>query len=89
MKDRLKGYLIDSYKKLKGTYFIKERDKYMPTTISRIHNDAVIVTLPPHHGEQPDPNQEYVVVYTKDGTIILVPTAEYPFLESEKEMEMM
>lgn len=60
----------------------------MPTTISRAHGNDVIVTLPPHHGEQPDLDQEYVVVYTQDGTIILVPTVEYPFLESEKEMKL-
>lgn len=61
----------------------------MLKTISRVQGDSVIVTLPPQHGEHPDLNQEYVVVYTKDGTIILVPTTEYPFLESEKEMETM
>jgi hypothetical protein len=51
----------------------------MLITKSRLQGNSVVVTLPADHGKKPAENQEYVVVYSEDGTIILVPKIEDPF----------
>ncbi|MEC6748134.1 AbrB family transcriptional regulator [Marinilactibacillus sp. XAAS-LB27] len=51
----------------------------MLTAKSRIQGNSVVVTLPSDNGKKPDPNQEYIVVYSEDGTITLVPKIEDPF----------
>ncbi|MDZ7836292.1 MAG: hypothetical protein U5K84_14115 [Alkalibacterium sp.] len=61
----------------------------MPTTISRAHgNERHRHIASPTHGEQPDLDQEYVVVYTQDGTIITRTDSGVSLLESEKEMKL-
>lgn len=51
----------------------------MLTTRSRLQGNSVVITLPVKNGEKPEPNQEYIVVYSNDGTITLVPKLEDPF----------
>ncbi|SFC70221.1 hypothetical protein SAMN04488102_1204 [Alkalibacterium subtropicum] len=53
----------------------------MLKTITRLQGDSVMVELPSNNGIMLEPDQEYIVVYTQDGTIILVPANEAPFLE--------
>lgn len=53
----------------------------MLKTITRLQGDSVMVELPSNNGMKLDFDQEYIVVYTQDGTIILVPANEDPFLE--------
>lgn len=48
-------------------------------TKSRLQGSSIVVTLPANKGEKPEPNQEYLVLYDKDGTITLVPKLEDPF----------
>lgn len=40
-----------------------------------------MVELPADNGIKLDVDQEYIVVYTQDGTIILVPASDDPFLD--------
>lgn len=71
---------------MKCGFNLKKEGEHMLTAVSRLRGDSVIVSLPSNHGQQqPEPNQEYIVDYTKDGTIILVPTTEYPFLDQKEE----
>ncbi|MER2064133.1 MAG: hypothetical protein ABS873_05735 [Alkalibacterium sp.] len=53
----------------------------MLKTITRLQGKSVMVELPSHNGIKLDSDQEYIVVYTQDGTIILVPVNEDPFLD--------
>lgn len=53
----------------------------MLTTKSRLQGSSVVVTLPANNGDKPNPNQEYIVVYSADGSITLVPKIEDPFSE--------
>ncbi|MGG5329914.1 type II toxin-antitoxin system PemI/MazE family antitoxin [Enterococcus sp. AZ163] len=46
---------------------------------SRLQGNAVVVTLPPKDGKKPEPNKEYLVEYSKDGTILLIPKIADPF----------
>lgn len=55
----------------------------MLITKSRLQGSSVVVTLPPHNGEKLETNKEYIVVYSPDGTITLVPKIEDPFVLSE------
>ncbi len=43
-----------------------------------------MITLPSDNGKKPLNNQEYIVVYSDDGTITLVPKIEDPFSGGEK-----
>lgn len=38
-----------------------------------MQGSSVVITLPPCNGEKPESNKEYLVVYSQDGTILLVP----------------
>ena len=44
----------------------------MLVTKSRLQGSSVVVTLPSDNGKKPSENQEYIVVYSDDGTITLV-----------------
>ncbi|MDB6352706.1 AbrB family transcriptional regulator [Trichococcus sp. K1Tr] len=55
----------------------------MLITKSRLQGSSVVVTLPLHNGEKLEPNKEYIVIYSPDGTITLVPKIEDPFVLSE------
>lgn len=51
----------------------------MLLTKSRMQGSSVVITLPPYNGEKPESNKEYLVVYSPDGTILLVPKLSDPF----------
>lgn len=51
----------------------------MLITKSRLQGSSVVLTLPAKNGEKPEPNIEYIVVYSLDGTITLVPKIADPF----------
>jgi hypothetical protein len=51
---------------------------------SRLQGSSVVITLPSNNGNKPSANQEYIVVYSEDGTIILVPKIEDPFSSGEE-----
>jgi hypothetical protein len=51
---------------------------------SRLQGSSVVVTLPSDNGKKPLANQEYIVVYSVDGTITLVPKIEDPFRDGEE-----
>ena len=51
----------------------------MLLTKSRMQGSSVVITLPPHNGEKPEFNKEYLVVYSANGTILLVPKLSDPF----------
>lgn len=51
----------------------------MITSKTRMQGSSVVITLPPSNGEKPTPNTEYIVEYSNDGTIILVPKMDDPF----------
>lgn len=44
-----------------------------------MQGSSVVITLPPHNGEKQESNKEYLVVYSADGTILLVPKLSDPF----------
>jgi hypothetical protein len=56
----------------------------MLTAKSRLQGSSVVITLPSDNGNKPAANQEYIVVYFEDGTIILVPKIEDPFSSGEE-----
>ena len=56
----------------------------MLITKSRLQGNSIVVTLPSDNGKNPPENQEYVVVYVEDGTIIFVPKIEDPFHGGEE-----
>ncbi|EOH57683.1 AbrB family transcriptional regulator [Enterococcus faecium EnGen0263] len=56
----------------------------MLVTKSRLQGSSVVVTLPSDNGKKPSENQEYIVVYSDDGTITLVPKIEDPFSGGEE-----
>ncbi|WP_427814979.1 type II toxin-antitoxin system PemI/MazE family antitoxin (plasmid) [Enterococcus sp. 22-H-5-01] len=58
----------------------------MLMTKSRLQGSSVVVTLPSSNGIKPKENQEYIVVYSDDGTIMLVPKIDDPFT-NEKDAE--
>ena len=45
----------------------------MLTTKSRRQGSSVVLTLPTDNGKKPKVDQEYIVMYSDDGTITLVP----------------
>ena len=45
----------------------------MLVTKSRLQGSSVVITLPSDNGKKPSKNQEYIVIYSEDGTITLVP----------------
>lgn len=51
----------------------------MLITKSRLQGSSVVITLPSNNGRKPSENQEYIVVYSEDGTIMLVPRINDPF----------
>jgi len=51
----------------------------MLLTKSRMQGSSVVITLPPHNGEKTESNKEYLVVYSLDGIILLVPKLPNPF----------
>ena len=56
----------------------------MLITKSRLQGSSVVITLPSSNGNKPAANQEYIVVYSEDGTIILVPKIDNPFSSGEE-----
>ena len=52
---------------------------------SRLQGSSVVITLPSDNGKKPKENKEYIVVYSDDGTITLVPKIEDPFSGGEAE----
>ena len=56
----------------------------MLLTKSRMQGSSVVITLPPYNGEKPESNKEYLVVYSPDGTILLVPKLSDPFEGSDE-----
>ena len=60
----------------------------MLITKSRLQGSSVVITLPSDNGKKPSENQEYVVVYAEDGTIILVPKIEDPFMVEKNQSFM-
>lgn len=56
----------------------------MLLTKSRIQGSSVVVTLPPENGVKPESNKEYIVVYSQDGSILLIPKLEDPFNVKEE-----
>jgi hypothetical protein len=51
---------------------------------SRLQGSSVVITLPSNNGKKPSANQEYIVVYSDDGTITLVPKMSDPFEGGEE-----
>lgn len=51
----------------------------MLLTKSRLQGSSIVVTLPSDNGKKPFENQEYIVLYSDDGTITLVPKLSDPF----------
>lgn len=51
----------------------------MLLTKSRMQGSSEVITLPPDKGKKPESNKEYLVVYSLDGTILLVPKLSDPF----------
>ncbi|MGL9730314.1 type II toxin-antitoxin system PemI/MazE family antitoxin [Enterococcus sp. DIV0756] len=51
---------------------------------SRLQGNSVVITLPSDNGKKPKENKEYIVVYSDDGTITLVPKIEDSFSGGEK-----
>ena len=51
----------------------------MLITKSRVQGSSLVVTLPSENGKKPPVNQEYIVIYSEDGTITLVLRIEDPF----------
>lgn len=51
---------------------------------SRLQGSSVVITLPSSNGKKPSANQEYIVVYSDDGTITLVPKMSDPFEGGEE-----
>ncbi|MDT2758404.1 type II toxin-antitoxin system PemI/MazE family antitoxin [Enterococcus xiangfangensis] len=56
----------------------------MLTAKSRLQGSSVAITLPSDNGKKPTENQEYIVVYSNNGTITLVPKIEDPFSGGEE-----
>ncbi|MBP1040101.1 AbrB family transcriptional regulator [Vagococcus sp. BWB3-3] len=56
----------------------------MLVTKSRLQGSSVVITLPSDDGRKPPENQEYIVVYSDNGTITLVPKIEDPFEGGEE-----
>jgi hypothetical protein len=55
----------------------------MLTTKTRLQGSSVVVTLPANNEMKPESNKEYIVVYSEDGTITLIPKLEDPFKVEE------
>lgn len=55
----------------------------MLTTKTRLQGSSVVVTLPANNKIKPETDKEYVVVYSEDGTITLVPKIDDPFTVEE------
>ncbi|WP_157456721.1 type II toxin-antitoxin system PemI/MazE family antitoxin [Carnobacterium maltaromaticum] len=51
----------------------------MLLTKPRMQASLIVITFPPHNGEKTESNNEYLVVYFPDGTILLVPKLSDPF----------
>ncbi|MBO1305409.1 AbrB family transcriptional regulator [Enterococcus sp. 669A] len=56
----------------------------MLTAKSRLQGSSVVITLPSTNGVKPSANKEYIVVYSDDGTITLVPKIDDPFAGGEE-----
>lgn len=56
----------------------------MLLTKSRFQGNSVVVTLPSENGKKPSENQDYIVIYSDDGTITLVPKIKDPFSGGEE-----
>lgn len=55
----------------------------MLTAKSRLQGSSVVITLPSVNGKKPEVNQEYIVMYSEDGVITLIPKIEDPFTSGE------
>lgn len=51
----------------------------MLLTKTRLQGNSVVITLPPNNGEKVAADKEYVIVYSSDGTITLIPKLDDPF----------
>lgn len=56
----------------------------MFTTKYRLQGSSVVITLPQNNRKKTSDNQEYIVVYSNDGIITLVPKISDPFSGEEK-----
>jgi len=56
----------------------------MLTTRTRKQENSVVVPLPSDKENKPEINKEYIVIYSEDGTIILIPKIEDPFTAANK-----
>jgi len=56
----------------------------MLITKSKLQGNSVVITLPSDNGNKPAENQEYIVVYSDDGTITLIPKIVDPFCGGEE-----
>ncbi|MFS0924628.1 type II toxin-antitoxin system PemI/MazE family antitoxin [Enterococcus casseliflavus] len=50
---------------------------------SRLQGSSVVITLPSDNGKKPEANREYVVMYSEDGVITLIPKIEDPFANGD------
>lgn len=57
----------------------------MLITKTRLQGSSIMVTLPSENGKKTPENQEYIVIYSDDGTITLVPRIDDPFSGDEAE----
>ncbi|MFR3685465.1 MAG: type II toxin-antitoxin system PemI/MazE family antitoxin [Enterococcus sp.] len=56
----------------------------MLITKTRLQGSSVVVTLPSENGKKTPENQEYIVIYSDDGTITLVPRIDDPFIGGDE-----
>lgn len=54
----------------------------MLTAKSKLQGNAVVITLPPKDGKNLEPDSEYIVEYSEDGTILLIPKIDDPFTDA-------
>lgn len=55
----------------------------MLITKSRLQGNSVVLTLPEENEERPEPNTKYIVMYSLEGTITLVPKIADLFVGGE------
>ena len=56
----------------------------MLETKTRIQGRSVVVTLPVQEGIDIEPNRKYIVSYEENGSVVLVPKIENPFLNGKE-----
>lgn len=61
-----------------------KRSDYVFIAKTRLQRSSIAITLPSDNGKKTSENQEYIVVYSEDGTITLVLRIEDPFNGGEE-----